>query len=75
MDKNDRTPVANSLFKNPPGEGTGPTRDGVLPVILVGRVPSRGVLRILQQAAKRTAAQLDSLAAGTQHLATMNELK
>ncbi len=43
----------SSRFKNPPGEGTGPTRDGVSPVILVGCVPSRGVLQMPQQAARR----------------------
>jgi hypothetical protein len=42
----------HSPLKNAPGEGTGPTGRAELVGVPVGRVPSRGALRALQQAAK-----------------------
>src|SRR5882672_1915118 len=43
--------LSSSPLKKPPGEGTGPTIHADFRGILVGRVPSRGKLGVLLQAA------------------------
>jgi len=44
-------PTANSPFKKPPGEGTGPTICADVRGNLVGRVPSRGEQDLFERSA------------------------
>ena len=55
-----KSPIRPSrLLKKAPGEGTGPTKRTEFMANLVGRVPSRGIVRVFQQPARDShAAQL-----------------